>query len=76
MRPYLPALCWSWNTRRSPLRTGISMTPRDLSSAASPIQICTPSRLPATKVMRYLQLENKLRAFQDYDIAKVMPLLQ
>jgi Spy/CpxP family protein refolding chaperone len=32
--------------------------------------------LPATKVMRYLQLENKLRAFQDYDIAKVMPLLQ
>ncbi len=32
--------------------------------------------LPATKVMRYLQLENKIRAIQDYDIAKVMPLLQ
>lgn len=31
--------------------------------------------LPATKVMRYLQLENKLRAVQDYDIALVMPLL-
>jgi Spy/CpxP family protein refolding chaperone len=32
--------------------------------------------LPATKVMRYLQLENKIRAFQDYDIATVMPLIQ
>lgn len=31
--------------------------------------------LPATKVMRYLQVENKLRAIQDYDIATVMPLL-
>jgi Spy/CpxP family protein refolding chaperone len=32
--------------------------------------------LPATKVMRYLQLENKIRAIQDYDIATVMPLIQ
>jgi hypothetical protein len=26
-------------------------------------------------VLRYLQLENKIRAIQDYDIATVMPLV-
>jgi hypothetical protein len=31
--------------------------------------------LPAAKVLRYLQLENKIRAIQDYDIATVMPLV-
>lgn len=31
--------------------------------------------LPAAKVMRYLQLENKIRTVQDYEIAAVMPLV-
>jgi Spy/CpxP family protein refolding chaperone len=31
--------------------------------------------LPAAKVVRYLQLENKIRAVQDYEIAAVMPLV-
>lgn len=31
--------------------------------------------LPAVKVLRYLQLENKIRTIQDYEIAVVMPLV-
>lgn len=31
--------------------------------------------LPPRKVVRYLQLENKIRAVQDYDIAGAMPLV-
>lgn len=31
--------------------------------------------LPAAKVLRYLQLENKIRTVQDYEIATVMPLV-
>jgi outer membrane PBP1 activator LpoA protein len=32
--------------------------------------------LPAKKAARYMQLESKIRAFQDYDIASVFPLLK
>jgi Spy/CpxP family protein refolding chaperone len=31
--------------------------------------------LPTSKALRYLQLENKIRVIQDYDIATVMPLV-
>ena len=31
--------------------------------------------LPAAKVLRYLQLENKIKTIQDYEIAAVMPLV-
>ncbi len=32
--------------------------------------------LPDTKAARYLQLESKIRAFQDYDIAVAIPLVK
>ena len=32
--------------------------------------------LPAVKVDRYLQLEAKIRAMQDYDIASTIPLVK
>ena len=32
--------------------------------------------LPPRKAARYMQLENKLRAAQDYEIAVVFPLVQ
>jgi Spy/CpxP family protein refolding chaperone len=31
--------------------------------------------LPGVKAVRYIQLENKIRAVQEYDLAMVMPLL-
>ena len=33
-------------------------------------------RLPPKKALRYLQLEDKIRAVQAYDIAQVMPLVK
>ena len=35
----------------------------------------TMSALPARKAIRYLQLESKIRAAQDYDLATTVPLL-
>jgi hypothetical protein len=32
--------------------------------------------LPVKKAARYLQLESKIRAFQDYDIAVAIPLVK
>jgi hypothetical protein len=32
--------------------------------------------LPATKAVRYLQLESKVRAVQNYDLAVAFPLLK
>jgi hypothetical protein len=32
--------------------------------------------LPAKKVARYLQIENKIRAVVKYDLAAVVPLVQ
>jgi hypothetical protein len=32
--------------------------------------------LPARKAIRYLQLESKIRAVQDYDLATTIPLLK
>ena len=32
--------------------------------------------LPPRKAARYLQLESKIRAMQDYDIAKAIPLVK
>jgi hypothetical protein len=32
--------------------------------------------LPARKAIRYLQLESKIRAAQDYDLATTIPLLK
>jgi hypothetical protein len=32
--------------------------------------------LPATKAARYLQLENKIRAVQAYDMAESLPLIK
>ena len=32
--------------------------------------------LPATKAVRYLQLENKIRAIQAYDYAETIPLIK
>jgi hypothetical protein len=34
------------------------------------------SALPATKAVRYLQLENKIRAVQAYDLAQSLPLIK
>jgi len=34
------------------------------------------SALPPRKAIRYLQLESKIRAMQDYDIAKAIPLVK
>ena len=32
--------------------------------------------LPATKAARYLQLESKIRAIQNYDLAAAFPLIR
>jgi hypothetical protein len=32
--------------------------------------------MPTVKAARYLQLESKIRAYQDYDIASTMPLVR
>ena len=45
-------------------------------SARDTMQKAVMKALPPKKAIRYLQLESKIRAMQDYDIAKGIPLVK
>ena len=50
--------------------------PTRSSSARDTMQKAVMKALPPKKAIRYLQLESKIRAMQDYDIAKGIPLVK